>query len=156
MALIAISSIQYFTKFLFFLTKMGTDYYDFIEFYSMRKSIHNILNQFKTTKIPLFELFKFAFCSNVTKDYSHQYIRNWTGINLLLNIFMNNSEKCQGQEDEIIYSLIELSENPGNLIELNRAKVPEFILKRFLKIQHNDEKRKKYLNLFTDHTDECK
>ncbi|KAK8892141.1 hypothetical protein M9Y10_029364 [Tritrichomonas musculus] len=149
MAKIAISSLQYFNKFIFFLTKMGTEYYDFIEFYSMRKSIHNILNQFKCKKLPLFELFKFAFCSSVTKNYSHQYIRNWTAINLLLNIFIINESSCQSQEEEIVQSLLKLSQNKGNLIELNRAKVPEFILKRFPKIQNNEDMRKKYLLLFS-------
>lgn len=149
MAKIAISSIQYFTKFLFFLTKMGTEYYDFIEFYGQRKSIHIILNQFHCETIPLFDILKFAFCSSVTKDYTHQYIRNWTAINLLLNIFLNSETTCSFQEEEIVKSLFKLSQNKGNLIELNRAKVPEFILKRFPSIQNNEDMRNKYLTLFS-------
>ncbi|OHT09101.1 hypothetical protein TRFO_04701 [Tritrichomonas foetus] len=88
-------------------------------------------------------LIDLATCST-SKIMNQRFIRNYKAIQLLLSLVPNISEN----EEDIVQSLIELCNNKGNILELERSNLSIFILNRLIKIQDYEEIRKKYLLLF--------
>ena len=114
------------------------------------KNFFDILAQYKKP-FKFNTLFSLATCEMKYIPKQHRFIRLYQAIGLLLRLLPNIPD----EETMIANSLFELSQNPGNIIELDHAKVSDFIIKRFPVIQDNEELREKYLKLFSIITSEA-
>ncbi|KAK8897194.1 hypothetical protein M9Y10_015130 [Tritrichomonas musculus] len=86
----------------------------------------------------------YKYLINFAKITSGEMILLYQAIYVLLSLIQNIPE----DEENIASSLFELSKNNGNIIELDRAKVPDFILRRLPIVQDKEEIREIYLQLF--------
>ncbi|KAK8866215.1 hypothetical protein M9Y10_009174 [Tritrichomonas musculus] len=146
LAKLSIYSQELLQHYIQLLTGMYSRHYEFEYRMSSRKyKIYDTIEEYKQ-EFPELELLKqLSFCSE-SNNNENKYIRNYKGIEVMISLFPLMGE----HEHEFSDFLYIQASNAGNLLELSRAKVPEFILKRLKEIKKGELKNivNNYIKLF--------
>ncbi|KAK8892897.1 hypothetical protein M9Y10_030148 [Tritrichomonas musculus] len=99
----------------------------------------------------------FNTLSKCQKEIDYQHLINLAKLNKngmihlyqIISVILSLIQKVPQNEEKVANELLILAQNNGNIIELDNAKVPDFILKRLPIIQEEEDICEKYLELFS-------